>query len=55
MPQMPASVLKVAESGLKTAADAARMRQAGAQALLVGESLMRTPDVNALMRALQSA
>ncbi len=55
MPQMPASVLKVAESGLKTAADAARMRQAGAQALLVGESLMRTSDVNSLMRAFQTA
>ena len=55
MPQMPTSVLKVAESGLKCAEDAARMRAAGAQALLVGESLMRCADPAVLMRALQSA
>ncbi len=52
MPQMPTSVLKVAESGLKCAEDAARMRAAGAQALLVGESLMRCADPAVLMRAL---
>jgi len=55
MPQMPSSIVKVAESGLKTAEDAARMRAAGAQALLVGESLMRANDPAALMRALQHA
>ena len=49
------SVLKVAESGIKTAEDAARMRAAGADALLVGESLMRAADPAALMKALQSA
>jgi len=55
IPHMPTSVLKVAESGIKTAEDAARMRAAGAHALLVGESLMRAPDVAALMKALQTA
>ncbi|MEY5006160.1 MAG: hypothetical protein RI969_1248 [Verrucomicrobiota bacterium] len=55
IPHMPKSVLKVAESGLKTAEDAARMRAAGADALLVGESLMRAADPAALMKALQSA
>ena len=55
IPQMPKSVLKVAESGIKTAEDAARMRAAGAHALLVGESLMRERDPAALMRALQNA
>jgi len=55
IPQMPTPVLKVAESGIKTAEDAARMRAAGAHALLVGESLMRAPDVSALMKALQTA
>ncbi len=55
IPHMPKSVLKVAESGIKTAADAARMRAAGADALLVGESLMREPDPAALMKALQTA
>lgn len=51
IPQMPAHILKVAESGIKTVEDARRMRQAGAQALLVGESLMRAPDLPALLSA----
>ena len=55
IPHMPKSVLKVAESGIKTAEDAARMRAAGAHALLVGESLMREQNPAALMKALQSA
>ncbi len=55
IPHMPESVLKVAESGLRTAEDAARMRAAGADALLVGESLMRAADPAALMKALQHA
>ncbi len=55
IPHMPKSVLKVAESGIKTAEDAARMRAAGAHALLVGESLMREQNPAALMKALQTA
>jgi indole-3-glycerol phosphate synthase len=43
-PCVPASVVYVAESGIHTAADAARMRAAGADAILVGEALMRSPD-----------
>lgn len=42
----------VAESGIRTPADVARMRAAGARALLVGESLMREDDVTAATRAL---
>jgi indole-3-glycerol phosphate synthase len=42
----------IAESGIRTPADVARMRAAGARALLVGESLMRAPDVTAATRAL---
>ncbi|MGA0133915.1 MAG: indole-3-glycerol phosphate synthase TrpC [Opitutales bacterium] len=55
MPRMPRSVVKVAESGIKTPADAPRMRAAGAAALLVGESLMRAPDPAALIRAFHGA
>ncbi|NBV38725.1 MAG: indole-3-glycerol-phosphate synthase [Verrucomicrobia bacterium] len=51
LPQMPGHILKVAESGIKTVDDARRMRQAGAQALLVGESLMRSPNPQALLSA----
>jgi indole-3-glycerol phosphate synthase len=42
----------VAESGLKTAADVARVAAAGARAILVGESLMAQPDVAAATRTL---
>lgn len=35
----------VSESGIKTSADVLRVKQAGAQAILVGESLMRTDDL----------
>lgn len=55
IPRMPGTVLKVAESGIKTAEDAARMRAAGAEALLVGESLMRATDPAALLRSFREA
>jgi indole-3-glycerol phosphate synthase len=42
----------VAESGIFTAEDARRLGRAGAKAMLVGESLMRQPDVTAATRAL---
>ncbi len=51
IPQMPRSVLKVAESGIRDAEGAARMRAAGADSLLVGESLMRASDPAALLRS----
>lgn len=38
------SVLAVAESGLKSARDVARVRAAGARAILVGEALMTADD-----------
>ena len=48
----PAGRFLVAESGLKTQADVARVAAAGARAILVGESLMSQPDVGAATRAL---
>lgn len=43
--QVPAGVLLVGESGIHTRADATRLQSAGVDAILVGESLMRQPDV----------
>ncbi len=42
----------VAESGIGSGADIARLQRAGAKAFLVGESLMAAPDVTAATRAL---
>ena len=39
---IPSTVILVAESGIRSPADAERMRRAGADALLVGESLARS-------------
>ena len=55
IPRMPKGVLKVAESGIRNAEDAARMRAAGADSLLVGESLMRASDPAALLRSFRGA
>ena len=41
---VPDDVLLVAESGIKTRADVARLEAAGIAAMLVGESLLKTPD-----------
>jgi indole-3-glycerol phosphate synthase len=43
-PLVPDDLLVVAESGVETRADAERMLQAGAKALLVGSALMRAAD-----------
>jgi indole-3-glycerol phosphate synthase len=50
---VPADVLFVAESGMRTAADVARMREAGVDAVLVGEALMRAADKRAALNELR--
>lgn len=52
IPRLPKDRLAVAESGLASAADLARMAHAGARCFLIGEFLMRAKDVAAATRAL---
>lgn len=51
-PYAPKNALLVAESGIASPADVARLAAAGAKAFLVGEALMRADDVAAATRAL---
>ncbi len=51
-PLSPPGSLLVAESGIFSAADVAKVAQAGASAILVGESLMRQDDVKAATQTL---
>jgi indole-3-glycerol phosphate synthase len=52
--EVPPDRVVVAESGIRDAADVARLRAAGVDAMLVGETLMRAPDPGAALAALLS-
>ena len=54
-PLIPPEIRFVAESGIHTADDAARMRAAGADAILVGEAIMRAADKPSKIRELTGA
>jgi indole-3-glycerol phosphate synthase len=51
-PHIPAGVLKVSESGIGSARDIQRLREAGYQAFLVGEHLMKSANPGEALRAL---
>jgi indole-3-glycerol phosphate synthase len=53
--EFPANVVRVAESGIHTSADVARLRAAGYHAFLVGESLMRAPRPGEALQELLNA
>jgi indole-3-glycerol phosphate synthase len=55
IPLLPKHIVAVSESGIATPADAARVRAAGAHAVLVGESLMRAEDPAHLIAGLMGA
>ena len=46
-PQVPAGVPLVSESGIKTHADVQQLIALGTRAMLVGETLMKAPDIAA--------
>ena len=52
---VPGDVVLVAESGIHSAEDARRMREAGADAILVGEAIMRSTNAAALIAELSAA
>jgi indole-3-glycerol phosphate synthase len=52
LPTIPPGVIVVSESGFAAAADVRRVVSAGAQAVLVGEGLVRAADVGAKVREL---
>lgn len=53
--RIPRDVLFIAESGVQGAADVARLREIGADAVLIGETLMRAGDKAARLRELRGA
>lgn len=51
---IPRDILFVSESGVKSAEDVAKIRGMGADAVLIGETLMRAPDKRAKLDELRS-
>ena len=54
LPRVPAGTLVVAESGFRQRAELDELASAGVAAVLVGEALMRSPDIETATRALTS-
>lgn len=52
---IPREVLFVSESGVRGAEDVARLREIGSDAVLIGETLMRSPDKKAKLTELRGA
>lgn len=52
-PLVPKDILFVAESGIKTSADIDILRNAGVDAVLIGETLMRSADKKAMLEQLK--
>jgi indole-3-glycerol phosphate synthase len=55
VPSLPSDVCLVSESGIRTRADIERLQAAGVRAVLIGETLMRAPDIGAKLRELSGA
>lgn len=55
LPQIPAEVFAISESGMRERGDLERLRGAGARGFLIGEALMRAGDAGALIADLKGA
>jgi indole-3-glycerol phosphate synthase len=53
-PHIPEGIIKVSESGILTPEDAWRVEDAGADAILCGEALMRTEDPEAFIAEMKA-
>jgi indole-3-glycerol phosphate synthase len=54
IPQIPDSCASIAESGIFRIEDVSRVKEAGAQAVLIGQALMQHPDPGAFIREIHS-
>jgi indole-3-glycerol phosphate synthase len=50
---VPADKIFVAESGIKTEADMIKLRDAGVNAVLIGETMMRADDKRGMIKRLK--
>ncbi len=55
LPEVPAGRTVVSESGIRSREDLRRLQSAGVKAVLVGESLMRAPDIGVALDQLRGA
>jgi indole-3-glycerol phosphate synthase len=53
--RVPRDILLISESGIRTADEVVRLKQAGVNAVLVGEHLLREADLGAAVRGLMGA
>ncbi len=51
--RIPEGTVAVSESGIKGPEDVARLKEAGFDALLIGEAFMRSPDRHAMMESMR--
>jgi indole-3-glycerol phosphate synthase len=55
LPKVPRDVFAISESGMRDAADVARLRASGARGFLVGEALMKAEDPKSLIASFRRA
>ena len=55
LPHVPPGITVISESGVRSPQDIARLHVAGARGLLIGETLMRSEDPAAMVRAFKAA